>query len=224
MKKGIIYSCANALIVLMSTMIVTSCATDEAITTPTTKRIVEVAYSNSTQKFIEINTMLQNAEFGEIMNKQQIVSEVENAVSEFNKMDIEVFLLQNNISLDIYDACCFYAENVESSDILNRMEQYFPDFTLAEFEQVFDIYYVSKIMGNDIMMSRGDAVSNQIGGDVVVNDELAKQNKLSTGCVIAVSGAVVTCVSAVTIGNVAGLAWWLASYSTSLAGVIASCS
>ena len=216
--------CSNLLIVLISTMVATSCKNDDGITTPSTKRIIEIAYSNSTQKFGEINVMLQNCEFGEIENKQQIVSEVENAVSEFNKIDTEIFLTQNNISLDVFDACCFYAENVESPDVLEQMEQYFPDLSLTDFEQVFDIYYVSKILGNNILMSRGDAISGQINGDIMVNDELAQQNKLSTGCIVAVSGAVVTCVSAVTIANVAGLAWWLASYSVSLAGIVTSCS
>ncbi len=222
MKSTIIYGLINLGVLIGSSLTVSSCASEQNMPVEN-ERIITVAYEKSTQRFEEINSMLQTCEFGEIEGKHLIVAQIESALSEFNTTDIELFLSQNNVSLDVFDACCFYSENISSPDVFERMTQFFPELTMKDFEQVFDIYYISKIVENSVMMSRAGVESNIEHGDVMDNAS-AQKNKLSTGCIVAVSGAVVSCVSAVAIGNVAGLAWWLASYSFSLAGVVTSCS
>lgn len=128
--------------------------------------------------------------------------QLENALSLYSRTDIETVLDSYSVDKRIYEACNFYKENIGEKDIFSLLSEKYSDFTYNDWKMAFDMYYCG----------------------MLINDNVVKSRAMSAGCAISVGGAVISCMSAVAIGNLAGLGWWLASYSASLAGVVASCS
>lgn len=128
--------------------------------------------------------------------------QLENALSLYSRTDIETVLDNYGVDKKIYEACKFYEENLGKKDVFSLLSEKYSDFTYDDWKMTFDMYYCG----------------------MLINSNIIKTRAMSASCAISVGGAVISCMSAVAIGNLAGLGWWLASYSASLAGVVASCS
>lgn len=127
--------------------------------------------------------------------------QLEDALSLYSRTDIETVLSNYSVDKKIYEACKFYEENAGGKDVFNLLNEKYSDFTYNDWKMAFDMYYCG----------------------MLINNNLVKTRALDTSCAFSIGGAVVSCMSAVAIGNLAGLGWWLASYSVTLAGLVASC-
>lgn len=165
---------------------------------------IKESYDLSKHKFEKsynnLNQLLSSPNKEEILTKFEC-QQIENALSLYSRTDIETVLENYNINPTIYKACNYYRENIEQKDIFKLLAINFPTLKQNDWEMAFDMYNCGMLINNSIIKTRS----------------------MSTSCAVSVGGAVISCMSALAIANVAGLCWWLATYSASLASVIASC-
>jgi hypothetical protein len=127
--------------------------------------------------------------------------QLEDALNLYSRTDIETVLDNYGVDKSIYDACTFYVENSEKDDVFDLLLEKYPNFTNDDWKMVFYMYYCG----------------------MLINDNITVTRAISLSCAVSVGGALISCFSAAGIGGVVGLGWWLATYSASLVGVVASC-
>ncbi len=183
----------------------TSLANEAEVATRSIDFQIEDIYNLSKSEFDFVNQSMNNclsSGSSENMLSENESKQLEDALSLYSRTDIETVLDYYNVDEKLYEACLFYKENAGKEDVFNLLSEKYIDFTYDEWKTVFDMYNCGMLINNNFTTTRA----------------------MSASCAISVGGAVISCMSAVAIGNLAGLGWWLASYSASLAGLVASCS
>lgn len=162
-------------------------------------------YMDITSEYDEIIHQMNVGTFGTrgnnilSMEEEQMLNTILSTIQEKGLFEtLSTFGVEEDIIFAI-DYCLMHIDDVSLFDNLITL---FPNLTEEEIKIVFHGVNYSKI----IELCTGST-----------------RAKMTVGCGIALAGAVVGCASAVAIGNVAGLCWWAASYSITLAGVITSC-
>lgn len=117
------------------------------------------------------------------------------------------------VTLMAFYACS--SEELDSTSLSNGAE-----VTTRLVVQIEDVCKLSKSEFEFVNQNMNKCLSFDSEANRLSEDESKQlENALSL-----YSRTDISCMSAVAIGNLAGLGWWLASYSASLAGVVASCS
>ena len=161
------------------------------------------AWSVSNEKFLQMSRLLSDdlSVLSDYALPDDKVQMLEEAIHLYDVQGIDYVLNLYGISEDIFLAASYYSDNVLEANVLENLVKYFPDLSQSDFELVFDIYNCS----------------------IILSDYLPQSRAMKRGCAIAIAGTVVSCFSACAIGNVAGLCWWIASYSITLVGLVDAC-
>ena len=150
-------------------------------------------------QFKKVSILIENGDLSQF-SSNILEKELNNSLSLYSRTDIETVLDYYKVNPKTYELCICFSTNSDKENIFELLSTKYPNLTDFEIETAFYMYFCGKTIQKQISQSR-----------------------VSTSCAISVGSAVISCMSAVAISNVAGLAWWLLTYSGSLAGVMASC-
>lgn len=202
MKRQICVFAFLSFSILMCSCFLSSCQ-NQHLEEPNSKQMIMEGYESALIRYnIMSQAMSASMDFASrpiSLSQEQKLNE---AVEIFDREGVFPVLEMYNIDEDIYFAAIYYLEHKNEPNVFDDLLSAFPDLEAKDFERSFDIVMCSQLIQNEIV---------------------GNSRAMSVGCGVALAGAVVSCASAVAIGNVAGLCWWLASYSFTLAGVVTSC-
>lgn len=182
---------------IMSIFFLVSCSseTNEVLKENRFKSIYDVVEN----KFEEVATLIETGDLSEY-SSDILEKELNQSLSLYSRTDVETVLDYYKINPQTFELCKFFLKNHSEQNVFEQISTKFSNLTDSEIEVAFNMYFCGMIIKEHIPQSR-----------------------ISTSCAVSVGSAVVSCMSAVAISNVAGLAWWLLTYSGSLAGVMTSC-
>lgn len=195
------------LVALITTFFVIGCSKDESINSPKTEKIKELAIKSKSEfdkEILRINKKTPLLRSSEITDAD--INNINSAIDFTKSHSVKSFFMKENLNPLIIDMAEFYRNNLNKQDVYELISEKYSTLSSNEMTMAFNITHYSFFI------------------DQIITDSGIIQTRRASGaCMVAVAGAVVGAMSAVAIGNVAGLIWWGASYSLTLAGVATSC-
>lgn len=191
------------LLVVITTFAFIGCEKDDSTNYSRVEKIRELAQKSINDFDTEIVKISENIPSRKSVQINIDTVKINSAIDFTQSHSVKSFFLKENINPLIIDMSEFYKDNLNNQNIYELINIRFNALSDEEMIMAFNITNYSFFLEQLCLIQT--------------------RNSISGPCALAVAGAVVGAASAVAIGNVAGLIWWGASYSLTLAGVVTSC-
>ena len=187
------------LLVVITTFAFIGCEKDDSTNYSRVEKIRELAQKSKNDFDTEIVKISDNIPSTKSVHINIDTVKINSAIDFTKSHSVKSFFLKENINPLIINMAEFYRDNLNNQNIYELINVRFNTLSDEEMIMAFNITNYSFFLEQLCMIQTRKSISGS--------------------CALAVAGAA----SAVAIGNVAGLIWWGASYSLTLAGVVTSC-